>query len=63
LITIEEDTRHQLMQHIIDSRGGAINKDSLSYGYLSMQKQIAEKMDGTDVVELLAKAKQDVKTN
>jgi hypothetical protein len=51
------------MQHIIDSRGGAINKDSLSYGYLSMQKQIAEKMDGTDVVELLAKAKQDVKTN
>lgn len=33
---------------------------TLSCGYLSMQKRIAEEMDGTDVVELLVKAKQNV---
>ena len=38
----EEEIRHELMQHIIDSRGGIINTNSTHYAYLASRKAIAE---------------------
>ena len=38
----EEEIRHELMQHIIDSRGGIINTNSTHYAYLASRKMIAE---------------------
>ena len=34
----EEEIRHELMQHIIDSRGGIINTNSTHYAYLASRK-------------------------
>lgn len=38
----EEEIRHELMEHIIDSRWGIINTDSAHYAYLASRKVIAE---------------------
>jgi hypothetical protein len=38
----EEEIRHELMQHVIDSRGGIINTNSTHYEYLASRKVIAK---------------------
>jgi hypothetical protein len=38
----EEEIRHVLMKHIIDSRGGIINTNYTHYAYLASRKVIAE---------------------
>jgi hypothetical protein len=38
----EEEIRHVLMQHIIDTRRGTINTNSTHYSYLASRKVIAE---------------------
>ena len=41
----EKILRHDLMQHIIDSRGGTVNKDSLHYQYYEGRKQFNAWLD------------------
>lgn len=38
----KEEIRHELMEHIIDSRGGIINANSTHYAYLASRKEIAK---------------------
>jgi hypothetical protein len=38
----EQEIRHDLMQHILDSRGGIINTNSTHYEYLASRKVIAK---------------------
>ncbi|MDQ6668482.1 MAG: hypothetical protein M3Y53_09690 [Thermoproteota archaeon] len=40
--TKEEEIRHELMQHIIDSRWGIIHTNSTHYTYLASRKEIAK---------------------
>ena len=56
----EEEIRHELMQHIIDSRGGIINTNSTHYAYLASRKAIAEessKFEPSEMWQAIAESK------
>lgn len=48
MVRIEKNVRHQLMQHIIDSRGGNVNKNSTYYQYFERKKRLAESLSRYD---------------
>jgi hypothetical protein len=54
MVRVEKDVRHQLMQHIIDSRGGIVNTNSTHYRYFQNKKQQAESLSKFDPLEMLA---------
>ena len=56
----EEEIRHELMQHIIHSRGGIINTNSTHYAYLASRKAIAEessKFEPSEMWQAIAESK------
>jgi hypothetical protein len=44
MVRIEKDVRHQLMQHIIDSRKGIMNTNSTHYRYFEDKKHMAKRL-------------------
>ena len=54
MVRIEKDVRHNLMQQIIDSRGGIVNTNSTHYRYLENKKREAESLSRFDPLEMLA---------
>ncbi|MFY9796026.1 MAG: hypothetical protein WAK17_10800 [Candidatus Nitrosopolaris sp.] len=54
MVRIEKDVRHQLMQHIIDSREGIVNRNSTHYRYFQNKKRQAESLSRYDHLEMLA---------
>jgi hypothetical protein len=62
----EEEVRHELMQHIIDSRGGIINTNSTHYAYLASRKAIAEessKFEPSKMWQAIAESKGQEENN
>jgi hypothetical protein len=54
MVRIEKDVRHQLMQHIIDSREGIVNRNSTYYRYFENKKRQVADRSRIDPVEMLA---------
>jgi hypothetical protein len=54
MVRVEKDVRHQLMKHIIDSKGGIVNTNSTHYRYFQNKKQQAESLSKFDPLEMLA---------
>lgn len=50
----EKEVRHNLMQHIIDSRRGILNIDSKHYGYFEDKKRTGKDLIEFDTREMLA---------
>jgi hypothetical protein len=53
MVRIEKDVRHQLMQHIIDSREGIVNTNSTHYRYFENKKRLVENRSRIDRREIL----------
>ena len=52
----EKDVRHELMQHITDSREGIVNTNSTHYQYFENKKLMAKSLNESDPREMLARA-------
>jgi hypothetical protein len=52
MIKKEKEVRHQLMQHIIDSRNGSIHTNSTHYQYFKDRKERAELLCSTTLEEI-----------
>ena len=54
MVRMEKDVRHQLMQHIIDSREGIMNTNSTHYQYFENRKRLAKSLSTFNPLEMLA---------
>ncbi|HXX98156.1 MAG TPA: hypothetical protein VEL11_13680 [Candidatus Bathyarchaeia archaeon] len=54
MVTKEKEIRHELMQHIIDSREGIVNTNSTHYRYYENKKQQGEDLSRFEPLKMLA---------